>query len=426
MNSSLPGLPIVAGQPGSLPAVPAKFEINQSGAESAHSFGGLLGEAHTALSGATPDLSPGVESAPAELQVLPQDGKLLPLLEHALDRLADSGIDPRQFVERLQARLEAMAQNSDLQPAEQLAAALQQLIQEQPTLKTALPGELLAWVADNKAGLATSYPDTIASGLRQAGFTANGGVADSGQASTLAAGRQPHPDHPPQPALTGAVKPLVPDTLLSQLQPQATAPQAHQGELSVLTAALKRLTTDNRATPADATYRPDSITTATPVSSTTVGPASAGASGAPTASVNTPFGQAGWDQALGERIQWLAGQKVQAAQVKLNPANLGPLEVRIQVNNDQASVHFTAQHAVVREALEAALPRLRDMFEASGVALVDVDVSSGESFGGQQAMQDSSKSHRIPDHDEDEAVLETRLDTPLRAVSAQGYLDLFA
>jgi flagellar hook-length control protein FliK len=146
-----------------------------------------------------------------------------------------------------------------------------------------------------------------------------------------------------------------------------------------------------------------------------------------TVSINTPLGQAGWDQVLGERIQWLAGQKVQAAQVKLNPANLGPLEVRVQVHNDQASVQFTAQHAVVREALEAALPRLRDMFETSGVQLVDVDVSSGESFAEQQrAMQHSENSQNSHGHGSDEAVSETRLETPLAAFVAPGRLDLFA
>jgi len=102
------------------------------------------------------------------------------------------------------------------------------------------------------------------------------------------------------------------------------------------------------------------------------------------------------------------------------------MEVRIQVHNDQASVQFTAQHAVVREALEAALPRLRDMFEASGVQLVDVDVSSGESFAEQQAMQASNKPHWKKGIVGDETALDKPLETPLANFVARGYLDLFA
>ena len=96
-----------------------------------------------------------------------------------------------------------------------------------------------------------------------------------------------------------------------------------------------------------------------------------------------PVQQANWDQALGERIQWLMGQRLQGAQIKLNPAHLGPMEVRIQVQHDQASIQFSSAHAVVREALEAALPRLRDMFESAGVELLNVDVS-GQSLAHQQ------------------------------------------
>ena len=77
-------------------------------------------------------------------------------------------------------------------------------------------------------------------------------------------------------------------------------------------------------------------------------------------------------------------QKLQGAQIKLNPAQLGPMEVRIQMQHDQASIQFTSAHAVVRDALEAALPRLRDMFESAGVQLVNVDVS-GQSIAHQQA-----------------------------------------
>ena len=93
------------------------------------------------------------------------------------------------------------------------------------------------------------------------------------------------------------------------------------------------------------------------------------------AAVEVPFGRPGWDNALGNRVLWMVNQNVQSAELRLNPANLGPLEVRISVEGDQAHVTFSAHHANVREAIEAAVPRLREMLGESGLSLANVDVS---------------------------------------------------
>ncbi|HFD78886.1 MAG TPA: hypothetical protein ENK05_00655 [Gammaproteobacteria bacterium] len=143
-------------------------------------------------------------------------------------------------------------------------------------------------------------------------------------------------------------------------------------------------------------------------------------------SVAVPVQQAGWDEALGERVQWMLGQRISGAQVRLNPANLGPMEIRIQVQNDQATVHFVSGHAMVREALDAALPRLRDMLEASGVQLVDVDISGESSAGGQgRAAAGEAPFAALPGATEyatPDAVLETAVTTLME----RGRLDLFA
>jgi flagellar hook-length control protein FliK len=142
--------------------------------------------------------------------------------------------------------------------------------------------------------------------------------------------------------------------------------------------------------------------------------------------VNTPLTEGGWDQALGERIQWMVNHKMQGAQIRLNPAQLGPMEVRVQVQNDQASIQFSSAHSVVREALEAALPRLRELFDASGVELVDVDVSGQSSAGGQHSRGEDGvvvRGTRVIDAD---SGTETVLETPVNALLENGRLDLFA
>lgn len=90
--------------------------------------------------------------------------------------------------------------------------------------------------------------------------------------------------------------------------------------------------------------------------------------------LNTPVGQPGWDQAVGERIQWMVNQNIQQAEIKLTPPNLGPLEIKISVQNDQTNVTFIAAQAPTREALESSIPRLREMFGEINLNLANVDV----------------------------------------------------
>ena len=88
-----------------------------------------------------------------------------------------------------------------------------------------------------------------------------------------------------------------------------------------------------------------------------------------------PVQQKGWDQAMSQRVVWMVRNNIQQAQIQLNPRDLGPINVRVSVQNDQATVHFIAQHATTREALDAAIPRLREMLGEAGLNLAQSDVS---------------------------------------------------
>ncbi|HJW81586.1 MAG TPA: flagellar hook-length control protein FliK [Acidiferrobacterales bacterium] len=105
----------------------------------------------------------------------------------------------------------------------------------------------------------------------------------------------------------------------------------------------------------------------------------------PGASITVPFGQAGWGQAFGNQVVWVVNQGAPAAELHLSPPDLGPLSVRISMDQDQASISFSSAHAMVREAVEAALPRLRDMLGAQGITLADVNVSQ---HGSSQAQHE--------------------------------------
>jgi len=429
MNASLPGLPVAATEVALHPGVSKETPVNQSDSGSSDHFKGLLGEASSALSTPVQGAPPASKETGAlsgELHSLPLDGKLLPLLQQTVEHLAAAGIDPHQFVEQLDARLKALSQKNDLPPADLLAMALQQLIQEQPALKSVLPGELLVSVVGNSAvQQAISGGETGAAAPNPTEIVRHGATSDSHFDQALLRSGQPYALK--QDTSTGQTT-LAPDNKLLPLQPlQVAASGQPPPELAALMTALKRMTAGSHPATAsgEGGFHPDLPAVGLSAPGTHAAPVTSNAPAV--VGVNTPLGQAGWDQALGERIQWLASQKIQGAQVKLNPAHLGPMEVRIHVHHDQASVQFTAQHAVVREALEAALPRLREMFNASGVQLLNVNVSSGQSFAEQQqGMQNPSKPHKESSYNTGERIQAASLETPLRAVSVRGYLDLFA
>lgn len=81
-----------------------------------------------------------------------------------------------------------------------------------------------------------------------------------------------------------------------------------------------------------------------------------------------------WAEALAGRVQYLVGQNLQRAEIRLDPPELGALEVRINLSDGNTQVHFGAENAAAREALESALPRLRELMSQSGFAEVQVDV----------------------------------------------------
>lgn len=107
--------------------------------------------------------------------------------------------------------------------------------------------------------------------------------------------------------------------------------------------------------------------------------------------IHTPVNHPNWGQGVGDQLAFMVQGKLQSAEIKLNPAHLGPMEIRLSLNDDQASVTFVSSHAAVRDALDAAVPRLRDMLEQQGINLANVDVSA-HSGGRQQAADDQASS----------------------------------
>jgi len=85
-------------------------------------------------------------------------------------------------------------------------------------------------------------------------------------------------------------------------------------------------------------------------------------------------GTQAWASELGNKLTLMASKESQSATLYMTPADLGPVQVKIEMNKHDASVWFTAEHAQTRSALEQALPRLRELFSAQGMMLSDAGV----------------------------------------------------
>jgi flagellar hook-length control protein FliK len=90
--------------------------------------------------------------------------------------------------------------------------------------------------------------------------------------------------------------------------------------------------------------------------------------------VRAPLGGEQWADSFAERVGWVVHKRLGSAEVRLNPAHLGPVEVSIKVDEEQARVVFSASHAATREAIEQAVPRLREMLAQQGLDLRQTDV----------------------------------------------------
>ena len=88
------------------------------------------------------------------------------------------------------------------------------------------------------------------------------------------------------------------------------------------------------------------------------------------------LGTTAWNQALGEKIVWMAAGAQQTATLTLNPPNMGPLQIVLNLANDQATASFFSAQPEVRQALEAAFPRLKEMMNEAGIQLEQATVSA--------------------------------------------------
>lgn len=155
---------------------------------------------------------------------------------------------------------------------------------------------------------------------------------------------------------------------------------------------------------------------------------SAVASGTDSPAIPTPLRDPHWNNDFAQKIVWLASNQKQAAELTLNPPNMGSIEVSLRIDNDQATATFVSTNAEVRETIETALPRLREMLAGVGISLGQANVSA-ESF--RQATGQGAGNQSTSRGTDDNAILAgvpRDMTSSVRQLttSGRGLVDLFA
>ena len=100
------------------------------------------------------------------------------------------------------------------------------------------------------------------------------------------------------------------------------------------------------------------------------------------ATLAAPVASQQWQQQLGQQLVKLTQRGDQRVELRLNPAELGPLSVSLKLGESGAQAQFLSANAQVRAAVEQAIPQLREALEEQGISLGEAMV--GEHASGQQ------------------------------------------
>lgn len=94
-----------------------------------------------------------------------------------------------------------------------------------------------------------------------------------------------------------------------------------------------------------------------------------------TTSIDLPVGHTEWGDKVVGKLSFLTARNMSVAEIHLTPPDMGPMEVKVKVHNEQANITVHAANPVVRDQLELNSHRLRDMLGEQGLSLAQFDVS---------------------------------------------------
>ena len=141
--------------------------------------------------------------------------------------------------------------------------------------------------------------------------------------------------------------------------------------------------------------------------------------------IHKPEGQ----QQLNEKIRWMVNARNTMAEIRLDPPELGSMQVRVNVQGDAASVSFIVQSQQAKDALADTMPKLRDMLSEQGIELGDAQVrkdnsqngESGQQLAGESGNGQGQRGNNDAEFDDDTRVIEQAVTR-----EAKGGIDYYA
>ncbi|CAN5446350.1 flagellar hook-length control protein FliK [soil metagenome] len=99
--------------------------------------------------------------------------------------------------------------------------------------------------------------------------------------------------------------------------------------------------------------------------------------------IESQVGTSAWGAEVVDQVKQFTMQKIDVAELTMNPAELGPVKVEIAYDKGTAAIHFSAERAETRAALESNFAQLRSSLADSGVDLGNASTgqfSEGRAF----------------------------------------------
>ena len=112
-----------------------------------------------------------------------------------------------------------------------------------------------------------------------------------------------------------------------------------------------------------------------------------GAAPPPRLSIEAPVGSPGFTDETAQQVTWMAKNGIEHAEIRVKPAEMGPISVRIEMHGNEALISFAVTQPDTRVAVEDAMHRLEEMLAESGIALGQANV--GGQDGSARAFDDT-------------------------------------
>jgi flagellar hook-length control protein FliK len=86
-----------------------------------------------------------------------------------------------------------------------------------------------------------------------------------------------------------------------------------------------------------------------------------------------------------EKVMVMINQKINQLEIRLDPAELGSMHVKVNLQNEQAVVSFMVQNAHAKEALEQNIGKLKDMLADNGIDVGESNIEQQDDSAEQEA-----------------------------------------